>query len=179
MNQPDEDKTEKGVEEKADGSADDNENSGKPKTPISVIIAGVILTLIVIVCLQVDDWSRDLTTNFAETSDDASDVDLRPIESQLPPDELADQVVKRMRGLDRWTVGSPEKQDDGSYLIELVHKTLVFQFKDDVKVTIIPTNDGSKMTATSQSRVGKGDLGQNPRNLKELISRVRSGLSES
>ncbi|MFK8111816.1 MAG: DUF1499 domain-containing protein [Rubripirellula sp.] len=36
--------------------------------------------------------------------------------------------------------------------------------------------DGSGATrveAQSQSRVGKGDLGQNPRNLKEIMSELR------
>lgn len=146
------------------------------KTPMYVIVVGVVLTLLVIVCLQVDDWSRDWTTNFAETTAEAEDINLRPIESSLSPEKLAGLVVETMKPADRWTVESPRSVEAGRIEIDLVHKTFWMGFKDDVQVTIEASDGGSRLSATSQSRIGKGDLGQNPRNLKDLISRVRAAL---
>lgn len=55
----------------------------------------------------------------------------------------------------------------------LVRKTRLLGFKDDVKATVSSEEDGgSKLTAESASRLGKVDLGQNPRNLEELFSAV-------
>ena len=171
--------TENDDADNADAEINNAENAHENKTgktPVYVIIVGVILTLLVIVCLQVDDWGRDWTTNFAETTEEAKDINLRPVDSELPPSAFADKVVQQMLGANRWTVGKPQENDDGSVVIDLVHKTMILGFKDDVRVTIEPTEGGSRLNATSQSRVGKGDLGQNPRNLRELISRVRAGL---
>ena len=50
-------------------------------------------------------------------------------------------------------------------LIRVTHHA----FYDDITV-ILRSERGNSVKATSQSRVGKGDLGQNPRNLKELVN---------
>lgn len=170
----DEPKSENAVETSKVASQEDS-----AKTPAYVIIVGIVLTLLVIVCLQVDDWSRDWTTNFAETSEEASDVNLQPVTTDLSPEKLADLVAGRMESATRWTVKESRKLDDGSFEIELIHKTFLLGFKDDVKVTIRAVDSGSRLTVTSQSRIGKGDLGQNPRNIKELVSLVRTRLAET
>lgn len=60
--------------------------------------------------------------------------------------------------------------------VRLVRATRFWRFEDDVTVKISPAEGGSVVTAQSQSRVGKGDLGQNPRNLIELLGEVRRQL---
>ena len=37
---------------------------------------------------------------------------------------------------------------------------------------VYPDPDGARLELTSASRLGKGDLGQNPRNLEELLRAV-------
>lgn len=74
-------------------------------------------------------------------------------------------VVETALGLPRWrhegTVGE---------VIWLTRRTRVFRFVDDVHVIAEPTPDGTRLLLRSASRVGKDDLGQNARNLQELIT---------
>lgn len=153
-------------------------DSKKPKTPVSVIIAGIVLTILTIICLQVDDWSRDWTQNTSETDPAAKDVAMHPIATQLPTMEFADLVIAAMKEVPRWEL--IEQTDDGEdrTKLDFVHSTFLMRYKDDVAVEIVKTETGSTLYAKSQSRIGKGDLGQNPRNIKELITKVREKLND-
>ena len=53
-----------------------------------------------------------------------------------------------------------------------VRETRLFRFADDVTARVAPYPDGARLELTSASRLGKGDLGQNPRNLTELLRAV-------
>ena len=153
-------------------------DSKKPKTSVSVIIAGIVLTILTIICLQVDDWSRDWTQNTSETDPESKDVAMQPIATKLATTEFADIVVKAMKEVPRWEL--IEQTDDGEdrKKMDFVHSTFLMRYKDDVAVEIVKTETGSTLYAKSQSRIGKGDLGQNPRNIKELITKVREKLQD-
>jgi uncharacterized protein (DUF1499 family) len=131
----------------------------------AVLGAGLILVA------HVEDWSRDLSTNVATTSDDSQDPRLRTIESKLPPGELADVVVAAVQELPRWEL--IEQSREPNVELHFVRTTGLMRFRDDVRVRIEPVGGGSRLSAVSRSRVGKGDLGQNPRNLRELLDKVR------
>lgn len=157
----------------------DADGETKSRTPISVILAGMVLTILTIICLQVDDWSRDWTQNTSATDPDSTELHLRPIDCLLAPGELADLVIETMQGVPRWKLVKKTEISDERVNIELVHQTFIFGFKDDVEVKIVKTEKGSMLSAKSQSRIGQGDLGQNPRNLRELISRLHQGLAQN
>ena len=53
-----------------------------------------------------------------------------------------------------------------------VRTTRLFRFRDDVKVRVYARADGAGSELTGASRVGKNDLGQNFRNIKELLQAV-------
>jgi uncharacterized protein (DUF1499 family) len=53
-----------------------------------------------------------------------------------------------------------------------VRKTRLFRFADDVTAQVRPHPDGARLELTSASRLGRGDLGQNTRNLEELLRAV-------
>ena len=53
-----------------------------------------------------------------------------------------------------------------------VRKTRLFGFEDDVTARVYPDPVGARLELTSASRLGKGDFGQNPRNLEELLRAV-------
>jgi uncharacterized protein (DUF1499 family) len=53
--------------------------------------------------------------------------------------------------------------------MKLTRTTPVMRFTDDIDVVLRAEGNSTRVQAESQSRVGKGDLGQNPRNLKELV----------
>ena len=157
--------------------AETNLNSNRIKTPLSVVIAAIVLTLLTVVCLQVDDWGRDWTQNTAETSPDAKDELLRPLESKLSPTELAKLVAETLADSSRWEVIEAFYSDELATL-HLVHSTRFLKFKDDVNVEIVKSEAGSTMHVKSQSRIGKGDLGQNPRNIRDLITRIQDALQD-
>ncbi len=136
-------------------------------------IAGLLLIFIVAApLLYIDDWSRDLTTNRAATSEDHKRPELRNIHSDLPPGELAEIVHTVGAGLSGWQEVESGVPDE----IHFTRTTAIMGFVDDIKVTIQPDGDGSELSAVSQSRKGRGDLGQNPRNLKQLLDAVRAKL---
>ena len=138
------------------------------------LVALALVLVLVVLFAQVEDWSRDLTTNVAVTDENAGDERLRPVHSTLPVEGLANRIEKAARDLPRWTL-TERRETEGAIELHFVRSTAVLRFRDDIRVRIEPTGDGgSLLTAESRSRVGKGDLGQNPRNLRELLEAVRN-----
>ena len=134
-------------------------------------ISGLLVAAIVLVT-HVEDWSRDLATNVAATSDQARDPRLRTLDSPLSPLELVDAVAQAAGQLPRWELVE-RTEEDRQVRLHFVRTTGVLRFKDDIRVRIEPAGSGSRLSAESRSRVGKGDLGQNPRNLRELLDKLR------
>ncbi|TWU45347.1 hypothetical protein Q31b_05190 [Novipirellula aureliae] len=140
---------------------------------IGFIVLAVVAISIVAVCSRIDNWSRDFTTNDAKLALDSLDPGLRI----APLSESAEVVAQRIETWageqSKWKVLERKSSDRGIHL-HLTRTTMLFRFVDDIHVDLVRAGDGCRMEAESQSRVGKGDLGQNPRNLKELVSAVRS-----
>ncbi len=121
---------------------------------------------------QVDDWSRDLTTNVAST--DPPTGDLQPLALDLSPEEALTKVRRSVANMPRWQFVDSSRDADqlpGTIVVHLVRTTPLMRFKDDIEVRLIPGPNQQSTTVhiRSQSRVGRGDLGQNPRNIRELL----------
>lgn len=150
-----------------------------PSKKMTWIIAIVLLAIVVplaAIALLVDDWSRDLTTNVAETSTTAADPLLRPLTTTATAAEI-DQAARAVADTaDNWeyvesTLTGPRP------IIRLVHQSKLLKFRDDVTLTITESPDGeSTIHIRSASRIGKGDLGQNPRNIRDLHQRLAQRL---
>ncbi len=54
--------------------------------------------------------------------------------------------------------------------IEAVDTTLMFGFKDDIVIRILPGDKGSTVDIRSLSRVGRGDLGTNAKRIRKFMS---------
>lgn len=120
----------------------------------------------------IDDWGRDLTTNVAETDSAHREFLLRPLSSEAELEEVAVAIratVERLRG---WQLAS-EGSRPGSMTFRCVRTTRLLRFKDDIVVTVEDQGETRVVSAVSRSRVGVGDLGQNPRNIKELFAALR------
>lgn len=135
--------------------------------PTVAVVLSVGAVGLALISLYVEDWSRDFTTNTAATVDDPQSP-LAALHSDLPPAELANHVIAVVGHLPRWRL---IKLDEGQGLVTIhfVRTTPLAHFKDDVTVRIAPVEGGSVLHAESKSRLGTGDLGQNPRNLRELL----------
>ena len=143
---------------------------------MGLIVVGIVLIAAVAgVAWQVDDWRRDLSTNFAGTSDDGADELLRPVRTSHRRERVIELVKESAAALSQWALVDVQSSSDRTTL-HFVRTTPLLRFKDDIQVTVADTASGATIHAESKSRVGRGDLGQNPRNLKELLGRLRTLL---
>lgn len=102
-------------------------------------------------------------SNVAVTAEGADDPRLHPHVYPLSPLQTAHAVVDAIDSLPRWEVVAGK---DG--VIWATRRTRVFRFVDDVYLLLLPAHDSTVVFARSASRVGRGDLGQNRRNLGEF-----------
>src|SRR5262245_20227025 len=97
------------------------------------IAAGVIAVLLILglvwLFATVDDWSRDLTTNHATTSETAKNPSLHPIIATKPPTELAELINTASQQLRGWTLAGQEKAAD-TITLRFVRITRLMRFKD-------------------------------------------------
>lgn len=85
----------------------------------------------------------------------------------LLPEKLLAVMEKAVEDLPRWTV---LVSHGGGLRAE--RKTRVFRFQDTVTVRITDREDGSAAFLESVSQTRSYDLGQNRRNLKELLEAI-------
>lgn len=137
----------------------------------------VVLAIAVALALQVDDWSRDLSINRAATSVDADDPTLRSLVLDASIDEVRSAITQFVERTPAWEMTAAKANADNQ--IALTRTTSLFRFVDDITVALQSTDEGTQVDVVSQSRVGKGDLGQNPRNIRELLRAVRDELATS
>lgn len=154
-----------------------------PRRPVFWLILLLAIGLpLLAITTYVDDWSRDWTTNTAATAADHVDPALRPLALDVAPSAVDELLQAFCGGQKRWRVAGekPLPSDspiaaDGRQSFHLTHTTGLMGFVDDVWVVVEPVaaGDGVRVYAESRSRVGKGDLGQNPRNLRALLAGLR------
>ncbi|WP_158633383.1 DUF1499 domain-containing protein [Tautonia sociabilis] len=110
-------------------------------------------------------WLDGLTRNRAELHWEASDPDLKPFAISLPPVHAVSWAEKEIARWPRWRVVATYEERG---MIHATHTTRVWRFVDDVHIVFEPDPRGSLVLAKSSSRIGKGDFGQNARNLRAL-----------
>ena len=105
--------------------------------------------------------------NIAATTAGAEDPRLRPQQLEVAPRAAAERLERAIGSIPRWHVEDQNVSESGA-VIWATRTTRVFRFVDDVYLVVTASDGGSMVEARSDSRVGKGDLGQNRRNLHEL-----------
>ena len=109
---------------------------------------------------------RWFTRNWART-DEEGDPSLASIVIPLPMAQALVQVEEAVGTLPRWHHESTNAQ---TATIHATRQTRFLRFVDDVAIRLEPTAEGTRIHARSRSRFGFADLGQNRRNLRELLS---------
>jgi len=138
----------------------------------------VVLAIFSAVAMLVDDWSRDLSTNRAATSTGNSDLLLRSLELPASPAEVRDAVIQFVEQRAAWALGNKvtgknSRGAEREASVPLVRTSRLFRFADDLQIFLQPIETGTLVDVVSQSRVGNGDFGQNPRNIRELMLALR------
>lgn len=113
-----------------------------------------------------------LTRNWADT-DEGNDPDLTPLELRLPFGDAFALVEKTIGVLRRWRI---ESIDSNAGLLHATRRTKLLRFVDDILLRLEETPESALLHAHSQSRVGKGDFGQNRRNILELFNALRAAV---
>jgi uncharacterized protein (DUF1499 family) len=92
--------------------------------------------------------------------------DIAPLVLETPPGAAFDKALSVARALG-WEIVAA---DPGENRIEATATTLMFGFKDDVVIRIMPAGRGSRIDVRSVSRVGRSDLGANARRIRKFLS---------
>ena len=142
---------------------------------LGLIVIGVLMLS---VFSRIEDWKRDLSINYASLESESSDPRMHPPVISGSTAEVADRIVTWAEQTSLWSVESQEVGDQEAK-IHLTRTTRLFRWVDDIHVQLTTTDQGIRVDAESKSRVGKGDLGQNPRNLRELVAGISSTESQS
>lgn len=84
------------------------------------------------------------------------------------------EVVARLKG---WTV---QEYRENQGRVHVLRQGFLPLWMEDVNIYIVQGLDGTtKLEATSQSRAGRGDWGQNRRNLKKFLAQMDSWMAAS
>lgn len=109
----------------------------------------------------------------ATLTSEAEDPLLRPLRVSGAPAEVLAPLSRVIAGDEDWRL-----VDRQAGYAHLVHYTKTFRFADDVELFAVAVTAGeSAVAATSTSRIGIGDFGQNARNLADLLGRLREAWS--
>jgi uncharacterized protein (DUF1499 family) len=137
----------------------------------AIVLLALLLMGVVILALTVEDWNRDLSTNQAATSPEHSDPSLRCVVLPLDMEAATELVQNRATKLAGWSIATASTNP--ADVIRLERTTRWLRFVDDITVQLAPVDGGTRVSVSSRSRVGKGDLGQNPRNIRELLQAIQ------
>jgi uncharacterized protein (DUF1499 family) len=118
-----------------------------------------------------DRVKRTLTHNVADTRDSEVYPDLKPRRYAAGLQEVFEALVRVIEGRERWEiVESSHEEREASVAAEV--ETKWAGFVDDLSVDLSVEGDEVVVHARSASRVGKGDMGQNARTVRELFDRL-------
>ncbi len=145
-------------------------NFARRSTKTSAVLA---ICAIAGLFIFVKDWKRDFTTNHAKLDATAKNPLLRPISLECSREEAVDATKIWLNAQQNWKLIS-ESQESEISVLNLTRETKVMRFVDDIRLEIHSESEGVRIEASSQSRIGLGDLGQNPRNLIEISDGLRA-----
>ncbi|HEU0014680.1 MAG TPA: DUF1499 domain-containing protein [Longimicrobium sp.] len=96
--------------------------------------------------------------------------DIRPLMMAMPRDSAFSLAVRAAREMG-WELVD---QDRASGRIEATARTKWFGFKDDVVVRVMPGSGITRVDVRSVSRVGRGDVGENAKRIREYLRRLKA-----
>lgn len=117
--------------------------------------------------------ATDFTSNVAQTSVDSSDQNLRTRFFNSSPETVVQMVQTLAPTLktygQNWKIASTNTKDATTTLKCHVR---VLVFVDDLQVSVRAENGRTRVDVRSQSRVGRGDFGENRRHIAQLLQQL-------
>ena len=134
-----------------------------PKWAILVIVGGV-LALAIITLLR--SWP---VINVVETGRTPEYPDLHPRQYRAHKDRVVDAALRTVKALPRWALVS-SRPGEGEIRVEA--STRLLRFVDDVVIRIEEQAGVTVVNVRSASRIGRGDFGQNARNVRTFLAEL-------
>jgi uncharacterized protein (DUF1499 family) len=104
--------------------------------------------------------------NVVETGKTTEYPDVVPRQYSASKNRVFDASLRAAGRMPRWAVVS-SRQEQGDIRAEA--KTMVWRFVDDVVIRVTEEGGRTAVNVRSASRVGRGDFGQNARNIRAFF----------
>lgn len=114
--------------------------------------------------------------NVVETGRTPEYPDIQPRVYRQPVERVFDGALHAVQRLPRWSLASYRA---ASGEIRAAATSRVFRFVDDVLITVTRRADETIVAVRSASRIGRGDFGQNARNIRAFFEELDRQVSES
>lgn len=135
---------------------------------IAAALVGIVVTLVLV---SASVWP---VINRVETGKTAEYPEVQPQYYTADPARVFDEVRGSVMEMEAWSVAT-EDRNQGT--LSAVRNTRFDLFQDDVEIRVeAVTEFATSVNVVSKSRVGKGDLGQNARNIEELFAELNQRL---
>ncbi len=140
------------------------------KRKLLYIAAAVVGLLVAFILVAASYWP---VINVVETGKTPEYADIVPQYYTAGPARVFDEASAGAGNIQRWEV----VEADRTNLKITATRTTRVGFVDDITITIVPVTEfATEVNVRSASRVGKGDFGQNARNIKEFFTELDARL---
>jgi len=141
------------------------------KKRILMITAAIVGVMITVMRVTAATWP---VINVVETGVTREYPDVLPLYYSADPQRVFQESKASVEALERFDT---IEADIATREIKAEATTRVFGFVDDVTITIEPVTEFvTRVNVRSASRVGKGDFGQNARNIRRFFTELDSRL---
>ena len=127
------------------------------------ILAVVVATGLVIGVALLRAWP---ILNIVETGKTPEYPDIQPRTYRATGNRVYEAVLHAIHHLPRWSLVG-DQPETGEVQAEATSR--VFRFVDDVRIRVVNRGDLVAVEVRSASRVGRGDFGQNARNIRTFF----------
>ena len=107
--------------------------------------------------------------NVVETGHTPEYPDVQPHVYRAPVSSVFDAALHTIQRLPRWSLVSYSEAEGD---IRAEARTRILRFVDDIRIRIAERGQGTSVDIRSASRVGRGDFGQNARNIRALLNGI-------
>jgi uncharacterized protein (DUF1499 family) len=143
----------------------------KTKVPLIFGLAG--FTAIAILIWAVRSWP---VINIVETGRTPEYPDIQPRQYQTSPDRVFDAALHAVDRLPRWTLISYQNERGE---IRAEARTRMLRFVDDIIIHVVARDAATVVEVRSASRIGRGDFGQNARNIRAFFGELERQLQQA
>ena len=130
---------------------------------VSTVLIVVAASVLLIYAALLRSWP---ILNIVETGKTPEYPDIQSRMYHASREQTFDAVRRAVQGLPRWNLVA---DDPGSGEVKAEATSRVFRFVDDVRIRVSNREDVAVVDARSASRIGRGDFGQNARNIRTLF----------